>query len=215
MTQLLRVKVFDISVPVRNGGPVYPGNPAIQIAPHSELSKGASSNLSTIAIGSHTGTHVDAQHHFVDGGTKVDEMPLDVLVGPARLIAFPHDVMSITAAMLQQQDLRGVQRVLFHTRNSSFVNDPTFHPDFTFVAPDAAEYLVSLDMKLVGVDYYSIEQFRSGHHRTHRTLLTKGVVIVEGLDFSRVPPGDYNLYCLPLLLAGLDGAPARAVLTTN
>lgn len=209
------MKVFDISVPVRNGGPVYPGNPAIHIAPHSELSKGASSNLSTIAIGSHTGTHVDAQHHFVDGGTTVDHLPLDVLIGPARLIAFPHDVMSVTAAMLQQHDLRGVQRLLIHTRNSSFVNDPTFHPDFTFVAPDAAEHLVSCGVKLVGVDYYSIEQFRSGHHKTHKALLTKGIVIVEGLDFSRVPAGDYNLYCLPLLLAGLDGAPARAVLTTN
>ena len=102
-----------------------------------------------------------------------------------------------------------------YCRNSSFVNDPTFHPDFTFVAPDAAELLVAMGVKLVGVDYYSIEQFRSGHHKTHRTLLQKGVVIVEGLDFSRVSAGDYTLYCLPLLLAGLDGAPARAILTTN
>jgi arylformamidase len=215
MTQLLRVKVFDISVPVRNGGPVYPGNPAIRIEPHSQLSKGASSNLSTIAIGSHTGTHVDAQHHFVDGGAKVDEMPLEVLIGPARLIAFAHDVMSVTAAALRQHNLEGVRRLLIHTRNSSFVNDPAFHPDFTFVAPDAAEYLVAIGVQLVGVDYYSIEQFRSGHHRTHRTLLTRGVIIVEGLDFSRVPAGDYTLCCLPLLLTGLDGAPARAVLTTN
>ena len=215
MTQLVRVKVFDISVPIRNGGPVYPGNPSIRIEPHSELSKGKSSNLSTIAIGSHTGTHVDAQHHFVDGGQKVDELPLDTLIGPARLIAFPHDVMSVTAQLLQQHTLDGVQRLLIHTRNSSFVNDPNFHPDFTFVAPDAAELLVSLGVKLVGVDYYSIEQFRSGHHKTHRTLLQQGVVIVEGLDFSRVPPGDYNLYCLPLLLTGLDGAPARAVLTKD
>lgn len=215
MTQLLRVRVFDISVPVKNGGPVYPGNPAIRIEPHSELSKGKSSNLSSISIGSHTGTHVDAQHHFVDGGTTVDELPLNVLIGPARVIAFPDDVMSVTAALLQQHDLRGVERLLIHTRNSAFVNDPTFHPDFTFVAPDAAEYLVSIGITLVGVDYYSIEQFRSGHHKTHRTLLTKGVVIVEGLDFSRVPPGDYTLYCLPLLLAGLDGAPARAVLTKD
>ena len=215
--QLLRVNVFDISVPVKNGGPVYPGNPPIRIEPHSELSKGKSSNLSTIAIGSHTGTHVDAQHHFFDGGKKVDELPLDVLIGPARVIAFPNDVMSVTAPLLQKHDLRGVERVLIHTRNSSFVNDPTFHPDFTFVAPDAAEYMVSIGIKLVGVDYYSVEQFRSGHHKTHRTLLQHGVVIVEGLDFSRVPPGggDYNLYCLPLLLAGLDGAPARAVLTKD
>lgn len=215
MTQLPRVKVFDISVPIRNGGPVYPGNPPIRIEPHSELSQGKSSNLSTIAIGSHTGTHVDAQHHFFDGGQRVDELPLDTLIGPARLIAVPHDVMSVTAPLLRQHALDGVERLLIHTRNSSFVNDPTFHPDFTFVAPDAAEYLVSLGVKLVGVDYYSIEQFRSGHHKTHRTLLQKGVVIVEGLDFSRVPPGDYNLYCLPLLLTGLDGAPARAVLTKD
>lgn len=214
-TQLLRVNVYDISVPVKNGGPVYPGNPPIRIEPYSELSKGKSSNLSSIAIGSHTGTHVDAQHHFFDGGKTVDELPLDVLIGPARLVAFPHDVMSVTAALLTPLDLRGVERLLIHTRNSSFVNDPTFHPDFTFVAPDAAEHLVSLGVRLVGVDYYSVEQFRSGHHRTHRTLLQKGVVIVEGLDFSRVPAGDYTLYCLPLLLAGLDGAPARAVLTKD
>ena len=209
------MKVFDISVPVRNGAPVYPGNPPIQIAPHSELSKGKSSNLSSISIGSHTGTHVDAPHHFFDGAAKVDELPLDVLIGPARVLAFEEDVMSVTAPLLQQHRLDGVTRVLIHTRNSSFVNDPTFHPDFTFVAPDAAEYLVSLGVKLVGVDYYSVEQFRSGHHRTHRTLLSNNVVIVEGLDFSRVPSGDYNLYCLPLLLAGLDGAPARAVLTKD
>lgn len=215
IAQLLRVKVFDISVPVRNGGPVYPGNPPIDVQPYSELSKGKSSNLSSISIGSHTGTHVDAPHHFFDGAARVDELPLDVLMGPARLLQFGHDVMSVTAAMLQQHDLKGVARVLLHTRNSSFVNDPTFHPDFTFVAPDAAEYLVSMGVKLVGVDYYSVEQFRSGHHKTHRTLLSNNVVIVEGLDFSRVPAGDYTLYCLPLLLAGLDGAPARAVLTRN
>lgn len=209
------MKVFDISVPVRNGGPVYPGNPPILIEPHSELSKGKSSNLSSISIGSHTGTHVDAPHHFFDGAARVDELPLDVLIGPARVLEFGADVMSVTAPMLEGQKLNGVTRVLFHTRNSSFVNDPTFHPDFTFVAPDAAEYLVELGVRLVGVDYYSVEQFRSGHHRTHRTLLSKGVVIVEGLDFSGVPASDYNLYCLPLLLAGLDGAPARAVLTRD
>jgi arylformamidase len=215
IAQLLRVKVFDISVPVRNGGPVYPGNPPIQIEPYSELSKGKSSNLSSISIGSHTGTHVDAPHHFFDGAPRVDELPLDVLIGPARVFEFGKDVMSVTAAMLEAQKLDGVTRVLIHTRNSSFVNDPGFHPDFTFVAPDAAEYLVARGVKLVGVDYYSVEQFRSGHHRTHRTLLSNNVVIVEGLDFSRVPAGDYNLYCLPLLLAGLDGAPARAVLTRD
>jgi len=102
--------------------------------------------------------------------------------------------------------------VLIRTRNSGLLADPEFHRDYTYLAPDGAQYLVDKGVDLVGVDYISIEQFRSGHHRTHRTLLEKGIVIVEGLDLSSVQPGEYDLVCLPLKLAGLDGAPARAVL---
>jgi arylformamidase len=205
-------RIFDISVPVANGAVVYPGNPEVRIAPHSELSRGASSNLSTISFGSHTGTHVDAPSHFFQAGGTVDQLPLSALVGPARVIAFGPDVMSVTAKHLQQHSLQNVERLVIRTRNSTFVKDPQFHSDFTFVAPDAAEYLVSLGVKLVGVDYYSVEQFHSGHHRTHRTLLERGIVIVEGLDLSEIEPGDYEFVCLPLRLQGLDGAPARAVL---
>jgi len=106
-----------------------------------------------------------------------------------------------------------VERVLLKTRNSGYLTqDPQFHPDYTFLAPDGAEYLVSLGVKLVGIDYLSIEQFHSGHHRTHRALLERDVVIVEGLDFSAVSAGEYEFRCLPLRLEGCDGAPARAVL---
>jgi arylformamidase len=205
-------RIFDISVPIANGAVVYPGNPEVRIAPHSELSRGASSNLSTISFGSHTGTHVDAPSHFFQAGGTVDQLPLSALVGPARVIAFGPDVMSVTAKHLQQHSLQNVERLVIRTRNSTFVKDQQFHSDFTFVAPDAAEYLVSLGVKLVGVDYYSVEQFHSGHHRTHRTLLERGIVIVEGLDLSEIEPGDYEFVCLPLRLQGLDGAPARAVL---
>jgi arylformamidase len=205
-------KIFDISVPVANGSVVYPGNPEVRIEPHSELSRGKSSNLSTITFGSHTGTHVDAPRHFFDAGSTVDRLPLDALIGPARVIAFGEDVMSITAALLQRESLQNAERVLIRTRNSTFVTDREFHPDFTYVAPDAAEYLAALGVKLVGVDYYSVEQFHSGHHRTHRTLLERGIVIVEGLDLRDISPGDYAFACLPLRLEGLDGAPARAVL---
>jgi len=205
-------RIFDVSVPVMNGGVVYPGNPEIRIEPHSEISKGAGSNLSRLAFGSHTGTHVDAPSHFFDGGGTVDRLPLSALIGPARLIAFPDDVMSVTAEHLRQVELAKVERVLIRTRNSWFVTDRTFHPDFTFLAPDGAEYLVSLGVKLVGVDYFSVEQFHSGHHRTHRTLLEHAIVIVEGLDFTGIDAGDYTFCCLPLRLEGLDGAPARAVL---
>ena len=208
------MKIFDISVPIVNGGVVYPGNPEIRIEPHSELSKGASSNCSRISFGSHSATHVDAPKHFFDTGDAVEQLSLTALLGPARLIAFDDAVMSVTAALLQTEKLEGVERVLIRTRNSGTLPHQPFRPDFTYVAPDGAEYLASIGVKLVGVDYLSVEQFRSGHHKTHRTLLQRGIVIVEGLDFSAVAPGNYNFYCLPLRLEGLDGAPARAVLTT-
>ncbi len=207
-------RIFDISVPVANGGVVYPGNPEIHIEPASELSKGASSNLSRLSFGSHTGTHVDAPRHFFEAGSTVDRLPLNALIGPAIVIAFGDDVMSVTAAHLQPHSLDSEERVLIRTRNSKFVTQREFHPDYTFLAPDGAEYLASLGVKLVGVDYLSVEQFHSGHHRTHRTLLERGIVIVEGLDLSAIAPGRYAFTCLPLRLEGLDGAPARAVLMT-
>jgi len=191
---------------------VYPGNPEIRVEPASELSKGASSNLSRLSFGSHTATHVDAPKHFFDAGGTVDRLPLDALIGPARVLTFGPDVMSVTAAHLKKHSLDGVERVLVATRNSGFITEKEFHPDYTFIAPDAAELLASKGVKLVGVDYLSIEQFHSGHHKTHRTLLERGIVIVEGLDFSDVPAGDYTLYCLPLRIEGIDGAPARAIL---
>jgi arylformamidase len=214
MPQVLPVtKIFDISVPVANGSVVYPGNPEVLIKPHSELSRGASSNLSTIAFGSHTGTHVDAPRHFFEAGSTVDRLPLNALIGPAKVIAFGEDVMSVTAPLLQRASVENTERVLIRTRNSAFITDRQFHPDFTYLAPDGAEYLAAIGVKLVGVDYYSVEQFHSGHHRTHRTLLERGIVIVEGLDLSEIAAGEYEFCCLPLRLEGLDGAPARAVLT--
>ena len=208
------MRIHDISVSLRSGGVIYPGNPPISITAQQAISQGAGANVSRLDMGSHTGTHVDAPKHFFDDGAGVDVMPLDVLVGPARLIAFPDSVMSIGEPELRAHDLTGVTRVLFKTRNSAWLASGTseFHPDYTYVAPDGAAYLASLGVKLVGVDYLSVEQFHSGHHRTHRTLLERSIVIVEGLLLSDVAAGDYELCCLPIKIAGLDGAPARAVL---
>ena len=206
--------IHDVSMPVRHGGLVYPGNPPISITAVQSIAAGDTANVSLVQLGSHTATHVDAPKHFVDGGTGVDAMPLDVLIGPARLIHFGDEVVSIGAAQLREHDLTGVTRLLMRTRNSAWLQSGSteFHEDFSHLAPDGAEYLVALGVKLVGVDYLSVEQFRSGHHRTHRTLLENGVVIVEGLMLGAPRAGDYELCCLPLLLDGLDGAPARVVL---
>ena len=203
---------YDISMPVQTGGIVYPGNPEIQIEPQQAISRGASANVSSITFGSHTGTHVDAAKHFFDDGETVDRIPLERFIGTAILLAFSDDLMSVGAADLEKHDIGSHKRVLLRTRNSSFIRSPQFAIDYTYLAPDGAKHLVDRGVELVGIDYLSIEQFHSGHHRTHITLLEKKVVIVEGLDLSVPPPGVYQLICLPLRLVGLDGAPARAVL---
>jgi arylformamidase len=204
--------IYDISAPVESGGLVYPGNPEIEITAQQAISLGAGANVSRVVFGSHTGTHVDAAKHFFDNGQTVDEIPLEKLIGPAIVVAVDDSNLSVGEVDLRKFDLGSHTRVLIKTRNSSFLHERDFHRDYTFLAPDGAAYLVSKGVELVGIDYLSIEQFHSGHHRTHRVLLERNVVIVEGLSLGNVSPGEYELICLPLLLAGLDGAPARAVL---
>jgi len=203
---------YDISVPVVNDGLVYPGNPGISITPQQEVSKGASANVSLLSFGSHTGTHVDAPKHFFDDGVGVDALPLEVLMGPCVVICVEDSVMAVGEVELKLHELKSHTRVLIKTRNSSYIREREFHKDYTYLAPDGAAYLAKLGVRLVGVDYLSVEQFHSGHHKTHRTLLEKGIVIVEGLDLSAPPMGPYELAVLPLRLVGIDGAPARAVL---
>lgn len=206
-------RIYDISVPIRTGGLVYPGNPAITITLQQAVSRGAGANVSELDFGSHTGTHVDAPRHFFDEGIGVDQIPLDVLMGPALVLEFGDDIRAVGREHLEGHDLTGVERLLLRTRNSGYLTqDPVFHQDYTYLAPDGAEYLVSKGIRLVGVDYLSVEQFHSGHHRTHLTLLGANVVIVEGLDLRGIGTGTYQLYCLPLRIEGCDGAPARAVL---
>jgi arylformamidase len=205
-------RIYDISVPIRTGGLVYPGNPEIDIELQQAIARGAGANVSSVHFGSHTGTHADAAKHFFDDGQTVDRIPLDRLIGPALLVKFPDDVRSIGAAELGKQDLGKHKRILLGTRNSALLSRKEFAKDYTFLAPDGAQYLVDRGVELVGIDYLSIEQFHSGHHRTHRTLLERSVVIVEGLDFSAPTPGEYQFICLPLRIEGCDGAPARAVL---
>jgi arylformamidase len=208
-------RIYDVSVPLRTGGVVYPGNPEISITPASSVAKGDSANVSQIIFGSHTGTHADSSRHFFDDGQPVDKIPLERLIGPARLIAMGDGVRAVGVKELRTAKIEGQKRILVRTRNSQLLKKHEFVADYTYIAPDGAQYLVDIGVELVGVDYFSIEQFHSGHHRTHRTLLGSDVVIIEGLDLSEPPPGDYQLICLPLRLEGIDGAPARAVLVAG
>ena len=206
------MKVYDISVPLRPDMPTYEGEPGPKLEFSKLLSKGDSATVSVLSLGSHTGTHVDAPSHFLDGAHGVEELPLDALVGPAYVAEFSGD-SHIGVADLAAMAIPGdCQRLLFKTRNGAFWDDHEFHTDFVALAPDAARELAERSMRLVGIDYLSIERFRASPHEVHETLLASGVVILEGLDLRGVTPGGYLLVCAPLNVVGAEGAPARAFL---
>ena len=212
------VPIYDVSVPISNELPTWPGDPSVQLTVWRSLSSGDEANVSMLNFGAHTGTHVDAPAHFIDGATTVEALPLDVLIGEAQVIEVPDDLHGINEEFVLANCALGTTRVLFKTRNSAFWSESelVFHTDFTYLDLNAAQRLVEQGIKLVGIDYLSIEKYDSPNHETHLALLSYGVVILEGLNLTDVPAGNYELICLPLRLRTDkgDGAPARVVLRT-
>ena len=194
--------------------PIYEGDAPLKFDFLKDMRKGDAFTLSAYSMGAHSGTHIDAPMHFVRDAAPIDRVPLEPLMGPARVIDIPDAVQSINADELNRHEWRGAQRVLFRTRSSlrGWMKSPTFHRDFAYVAPDAAKLLADAGVKLVGVDYISAEQFGAPAPMTHRILLGRGIPIVEGLALETVRPGDYDLIVLPIKVGGHEGAPARAVL---
>jgi arylformamidase len=206
---------IDISVLVDpEATSVYPGNAPPKFTFLQSWDKGNKLALSMIEMGNHTGTHIDAPLHFIKGGATIDQIPLYKLVGPALVIEVSQSAKIVDAAELNRHEWRGAKKVLFKTRNSydNFWADKEFHKDFVGISPDAAQLLADSGVDLVGIDYLSAEQFGAPAPLTHRTLLGKDIVIVEGLDLRHVSGGNYELTVLPLRLKGLEAAPARAVL---
>lgn len=204
-------KLLDVSVPLTLGLPNFPNDPPFELQPVKRIADGGSSNVSRLVMGTHTGTHVDAPKHFIDEGDGVDALPLNLLIGRARVIDVDKRG-AITADDLAAAGLREDLRVLFRTPNSALWNSNTFHEDYAHLSAGGARYLIDQGVKVVGIDYLSIEQFKSAGAPAHRTLLGNGVIIIEGLNLADAEPGMYEMYCLPLLVAGGDGAPARVVL---
>jgi len=212
------MRFYDVTVPLSNELPTYPGDPGIQIGTWRSVANGDSANVSVVNFGAHTGTHVDAPAHFIDGGGKIETLPLDSLIGECLVVEVPAESLVVEETFVTEHVPPGTTRVLFKTRNSRLWNEnkPEFHSDFTYLDVAAATWLRDHGAKLVGIDYLSIEKFKSPGHPTHLALLSQGVVILEGLNLTDVPPGKYELICLPLRLRSSlgDGAPARAVLRT-
>lgn len=207
-------KIIDISVGIDTSFPVWPGDPILELEQVSSIQEGEDANVSRLAMSVHSGTHVDAPFHFVDGGKTVEALNLNWLIGAVLVIEVPEEIQAISAAWLKNINIpKGTIRVLFKTSNVKYWQEKplVFHKDFVALDAEGAAYLVSKGIKLVGIDYFSVASYYDGVP-THQILLKAGIIIVETLNLSNVEPGVYDLVCMPLKLMGCDGAPARCVL---
>jgi arylformamidase len=203
---------IDVSVTLRTGMVSWPGDPPARISHVLEIEKGDPCTVSLLEMGAHTGTHMDAPAHFIRGGPGINTIPLDAAIGSARVI-FIRDRESIKPEELARHRIRRGERILFKTYNSDRCWDTdAFLEDFVYISAAAARYLVERQVRLIGIDYLSVDSFHADRADTHKTLLKAGIWLVEGLNLKRVQAGKYQLICLPLKIEGGDGAPARALL---
>ena len=205
------MKLIDVSVPLDAQLPTYPHNTPFSLEPIKRVSRGDSSNVSTLHMSAHTGTHVDAPRHFFDAGAGTEALPLELLVGRARVVEIESRT-GIAAEDLAPLGLSDDIRVLIKTHNSRLWGSPIFHEDYVGVTESGARHLVEHGIKVVGVDYLSVEMFRTPGAPAHHVLLGAGTIVIEGLNLRDVDPGIYEMLCLPLRVVGCDGAPARVVL---
>ncbi len=206
--------IFDISLTISPSLPTWPGDPGLVLEQFESMDKGAHANVTSISTSLHLGTHVDAPHHFLNDHRTVESLALDVLTGPCYVVQLPDGIDEIDAEVLSRTEITSdMKRVLFGTSNSHgwAKGVSKFQEEFVAISEDGAEWLVERGVKLVGVDYLSVAPYGDSEG-THKVLLNAGVVIVEGLNLANVVRGFYDLYCLPLKIAGADGAPARAIL---
>jgi arylformamidase len=201
------VVIHDVSVPVDGSTPIWEGDPAFHIERVVAIADGGPANVSRISCGVHTGTHVDAPLHFIEGAGGIETIDLAALLGPAVVVDARSVEGDIDAADLERIGLPDSERILFRTRNSELWDGRPFTMDFVAIAPDAAAVLVERGVRVVGVDYLSV-----GSPETHRILLGARILCIEGLDLRGIEPGSYELFCGPLKLTGSDGAPARVLL---
>jgi arylformamidase len=208
------VKLYDATLPIEEGMVTFPGDPPFQIKPFFQRHKGDPFDLALMSLGTHLGTHVDPPAHYIDGGSTVDEIPLEYLVGPGVVLDM-RGRAQIDRQALEQAPLDDHVRVLFKTDNGPRLFEPSFHPDFVHLTEDGARYLVKKNVRLVGNDYLSIERYQNPGAPVHHILLKAGALVVEGVNLIEVPPGSYEIFCLPIKIKGADGAPARIILRGN
>ena len=201
------MKVIDISLSLHKNTIIYPGNLEVNI----KTIKGKTSTHSEIAMGSHTGTHMDAPKHIFENGDGVDKIDLNKVIGECRVLDMTRLKEAISADDFKKETVKKGERILVKTRNSKR-GFKKFYDDYVYLGGEAAEVLAQKKISLFGIDYLSVKKRGGLDNRPHTELLKNGIVIFEGLDLSKVKPGKYFFVGLPLKLMGLDGSPARAIL---
>lgn len=204
------MKLIDVTVPLDSNLPVYPGNTPFTLETIKRIATGDSSNVSTLHMSAHSGTHVDAPSHFFDGRAGADALSLELLIGRARVLEVTshHGIGPSELSGVASEDIR----VLLKTPNSRLWRSTRFHADYVGVTEEGARFVVERGVKVLGVDYLSVEEYKKPGAPAHHVLLGGGTIVIEGLDLSEVEPGTYEMFCLPLRVVGSDGAPARVVL---
>lgn len=211
------MKIYDISLPIKSHMLVWPGDPPVTMGSLSAIAKGDHSNVTQIQMSVHTGTHIDAPRHFIDSGGTIDQIPLRKMIGKAFVMIIDDDVDVISDQVLESHSdghlLNQTKKVLFRTRNSSLwrSHPNTFQTNYVGINALGAALLASLNLDLIGVDYLSVAPYDETS-QPHQILLSEEIVLLEGIDLSGVPSGFYDLYCLPLMIRGCEGAPARVIL---
>ena len=207
-------KYYDITITMKPGMTVYPGDPQFEAAEHMCMEKGDVCNVSVISFGSHTGTHMDAPKHFYKDGLTVDKLPLEHFLGPTRVVEI-RNKPEISACDLENLSIRKGERILFKTDNSFSKKEAGFNENYVHITPDAAQFLADKGVITVGIDYLSVEGYRNEVPQTHYTLLGNNIAILEGLRLDDIMPGEYELIALPLKIENGNGSPVRAILVQD
>lgn len=211
------MQIYDISIQISEGTPVWEGEDGVTISNLNKINATSDFNVSRIELGVHSGTHVDAPYHVLENGYSVDQIPLDALVGSSQVVEIPDSVSVIDNNCLKNLDfIDGIERILFKTSNSQYWKEDRykFKKEYVALNSQGAKYLADMDLRLVGIDYFSVSTYND-LIQPHKILLHRGVVILENADLRKVLPGIYELICLPLNILGVEGAPARAVLISR
>lgn len=203
------MKIIDISPAIEEGMLLYPGDAQFQKIPICTIER-SGCNMMKIGLGTHTGSHIDAPLHFLSDGDSIDNIPLSTFIGKVQVVEIKG--REITSGILREKVAPDAERLLFKTTNSTLTQERRFSKDYTYLTQDGAQFLARSGIKLVGIDYISIERFGTSDFSVHKTLFEARICVLEGIDLSHVRAGYYTLVALPLKLKGLDGSPVRAIL---